>query len=665
MMKRVKNSKFLTTLKRWTEPSIRLYLVVLICFSAALPFLAVWLSTLIGFAAAGLLILYTKLYHKKLQKDVLNYICSSKSHDDGSTELILKMPLPVMIFRIKDRNVLWMNDRLQELVEDRDHSFGLGIGEVFPGFSWKWMTEDKSVSPELAVIGDRKFRVYGSVIQSGDNGTLWGMVYLVDVTDYAATAEEYTLSRPVTAIMLLDNYEELFKNVDETEKSRILAAIDGVVGEWCAAAHGYLCRYERDRYVFFFEERYLRSYEARRFSLLDTVRSQHNTEGIAPTLSIGIGRGAESVADSYRYAMQGIDMAVSRGGDQVVIKTGADYSFYGGKTSATERPSKVRARVSANTLRELIVESERVLIMGHKNADADSVGAAAGLVCAARKIGRPANIVLDPENNMAKSLITRLERNPVYQNCFIGEPLALKQDNENTLLIVVDTSRPERVESAELLEACGKIVVIDHHRRAAEYIERNVFALCEPYSSSTCETVAELLNYLVEPRDILRAEADALMSGIFLDTKNFSLRTSSRTFEAAAFLRKSGSDTTEVKKFFRSGLDETLERVGILSNAVMYRPGIIIASCPGCSDRAAAGAAADELINIEGVEASFVIYGGSGLNISARSVEKVNVQVILEELGGGGSSSNAGAQFSGRTEEEIIALLKASIDRNT
>ena len=644
---------------------MRLYLVVIVCFSIAALFLGAWILALSGFAAAFLLVMYTRLHHKRLQKDTLSYICSFQTeNEDGSTELILKMPLPMMIFRIKDRNILWLNDRLQTLVGDKDHSFGMGIGELFPGFSWKWITEDIGEAPEPVSIDKKEYRVYGNTIRAGKNGTLWGLAYFVDITDYAATAREYALSRPVTALILLDNYEELFKNVDETEKSRILASIDGLVGEWCASAHGYLCRYERDRYVFLFEQRYLKFYENGRFGILDKVRTQHNSEGVSPTLSIGVGLGASSIADCYRYAMQGIDMAVSRGGDQAVIKNGAEYTFFGGKSSAAERPSKVRARVSANSIRELMRESETIFIMGHKNADADAIGAAAGLVCAARKLGKTAHIVVDPENNMAKSVISRLQRNPAYQSCFISDSSALKQDNENTLLIVVDTSRPDMTESAPLLEACRKIIVIDHHRRSAEFIERNAFALCEPYSSSTCETVAELLSYLVEPRDILRAEADALMSGIFLDTKNFSLRTTSRTFEAAAFLRKCGSDTTEVKKYFRSDLEATLVRCNVLKNTSVYRNGVVIASCPSCTDRAAAGAAADELINIEGVEASFVIYGGNGLNISARSIEQINVQIIMEELGGGGNRNNAGAQFSGRSEEEVLALLKAAIDRN-
>ncbi len=663
----MKEKPFGAGIARIFRPSMRLYFFVILAFAVAAAVLRYWYLAMGELAVTLLLFLYSRFMFRRQRKRVLRYV-SSSVHDaeDGTTSAFLNMPLPMVIFHLRDGNVLWANELLLKLTGEREHTFEYRVDDLLGGFAWDWLTEGKTVSDQLAVIGERKYRVFGNLFrveQEESRDDPWGMAYLMDVTDYANTAEEYALSRPVAAVLLLDNYEELLRNLDETEKSRILAMIDQRIGEWSAPAKGYLCRFDRDRYIFIFEERYMPAFLEGRFSVLDAVRRVQNAGGISATLSIGVGREAESLADAYRFAMLGVDMAISRGGDQAVVNANMSYTFYGGKTVAVDRATKVKSRVMASALGDMMDESTGVLIMGHRNADLDSLGAAAGIVCIARKRGKPAHIVVDPEHNMGPQLIQRLKQQPLYREAFLSESEALAIADSRTLLVVVDTNRPDQVEAESLLQACGKVAVVDHHRRAADYIANAALNFHEPYASSACELVTELLQYMVEPKDILKGEAEAVLAGIVLDTKNFTMRTGSRTFEAAAFLRRSGSDTTEVKKLFQNDLGSTVARYNIVRTAEVYRDVVAIAVSEDSPDRVVASQAADELINIKGIDASFVLYGGEdGVNISGRSLELINVQVILEKLGGGGNRTTAGAQVKDKSMTEVEAELKAAID---
>jgi len=653
-------------LARLVRPSMRLYFLVILVFTAAAIALRYWYLAIGELAVVLLLLFYTRLMSRRQKKRALRYVESSvHDSEDGSTSALINMPLPMVIFHLRDQNVLWVNETLLKLTGEREHTFEYRVDELIGDFSWDWLAEGKTSSDQLAVIGEKKYRVFGNLFRVSGNKSddPWGMVYLVDVTDYADTAAEYAASRPVVAVLLLDNYEELLRNLDETEKSRLLAMIDHRIGEWSAPARGYLCRFDRDRYVFIFEERYMPMYLENRFSILDAVRRVQNAAGIAATLSIGVGREAETLADGYRFAMLGVDMATSRGGDQAVVNSNMNYSFYGGNTVAVDRATKVKSRVMASAMGDLMVEAGNILVMGHRNADLDCIGAAAGIVCIARKRGRSARIVVDPEQNMAKQLIRQLKQQPLYREAFVSESEALSMADSRTLLVVVDTNRPDQVEAESLLQICGKVAVVDHHRRAADYIVNANLNFHEPYASSAAELVTELLQYMVEPKDILKIEAEAVLAGIVLDTKNFTMRTGSRTFEAAAFLRRSGSDTTEVKKLFQNDLQSTVARYDIIRKAEIYRDKVAIAACGENRDRVVASQAADELINLAGIDASFVLYGGEdGVNISGRSLEQINVQVILEKLGGGGNRNTAGAQIRGKSLEEVEAELKTAID---
>ena len=405
-------------------------------------------------------------------------------------------------------------------------------------------------------------------------------------------------------------------------------------------------------------------YIEEKFSILDTVRAITNDLGTPATLSIGIGKDGSSFQENYDFATLCIEMSLSRGGDQAVLKDRYNFSFYGGRAKEAERRTKVKSRVMAGALQELISQSSNVLIMGHSNADIDAVGAAVGVNCICRKLGCPSQIVIDLQRNASKALLEKIQSVPQYDGCFLSPDEAMVTLDENTLLVVVDTNRPDQVESKELLSAAGRVAVIDHHRRAADYIEGALLNFHEPYASSACELVTELVQYLTEREDVLPVETLSLLAGIVLDTKKFSVRTGARTFEAAAWLRKNGADTVAVKLLFQNDLHATLDRYEIIQHAALYRGDIAICCLDYTSDRIIAAQAADELLNISGIQASFVFYpDGDRVICSARSIGEANVQMILEPLGGGGNQATAGAQITGMTPEQVRDAIERSIDQ--
>ena len=654
-------------LSRLTEPSMRLYFIILVIFAIATVFFNYYL-------AAGELVvilflfIYSRISARKRRMQMLDYMESvSFELDTATKDTLVNFPLPMVIFRMADSEILWSNQSFLKISGEREHLFESRITDVLPGFSARWLLEGQNAAPELVELRGRKFRVYGNLARAVDQSRNSGMVcttYWFDVTDLSDIRDEYLNSRPVMGIIMLDNYDELFKNVTDAVKSSALAQIDDRINQWAGGIGGFLNKYDRDRYAFVFEERYLKKFVDGKFSLLDSVREVEVPGSIHPTVSIGLGKDGGSLEENFKYAAMSIDMALSRGGDQAVIKNRMNFEFFGGKTAEMEKRTKVKSRVMANALGELISDSSGVYIMGHAFSDFDCLGAAAGVCCIARKKGKPARIVVNPEKNAAMPLINSLLRLPEYERAFITPQDAMLEIDGKSLLVVVDTNRPEQTESRDFLESVGRVAVIDHHRRAQTHIENAALNFHEPYASSASELVTELLQYLTDTGDLLRAEAEALLAGIVLDTKNFSLRTGGRTFEAAAYLRRAGADTTEVKKLLQSDLKSAVERYNIVSRARMYREGIAVALHEQYADRAIAAQAADELLNINGIEASFVVYidGEGVVGISGRSIGEVNVQVILEKLGGGGNKATAGAQVRDQTPREVFARLLRVID---
>ena len=653
-------------ISRILKTNMILYSLCLVLFVAA----AVPVSPLLAAAEAVVMVLVFVVSRRNslsAQKNVKQYMERyTGGMDSARSSNTLYAPMGMVVFDFETNSILWGNDRFLSLSGHKEDLFDAQIDDVVPGFPTHWLVEGKRECPELVMWNERQFRVYGSIGRAdeiaGTKGAL-ATTYWVDVTETENMRATLEATRPVVAILMVDNYEDVMKACPESKRSAVLAAVEEKIGEWTAHSDGKLLKYDRDRYLFLFEERSFPGYAERKFDLLDQVREVVAGEGVSPTLSIGVGRDADSYDALFKNATLALEMALSRGGDQAVVKDRSNFEFYGGRSKATEKRTKVKSRVMANALGELMDEADRVYVMGHQYADMDCLGAAAGICAIARKRGKKAQIVMDQENNAVGPVLRKLQALPEYSGMFMTGTEAFLRVQPGTLLVVVDTNRPGSVESEQLLDTCNRVAVIDHHRRGTSYIEKMALNYHEPYASSASELVAELLQYLMEPQDLLRAEAEALLAGIVLDTKNFTNRAGSRTFEAAAYLRRCGADTAVVQRMFQSDLEDMILRYDILRRAELYREDLAIVAMDEECDRVTAAKASDELLTIKGVQASFVLYPkGDGVYISARSLGEVNVQVIVEELGGGGNSTTAGGMLDYTDAAQAKEALLAAID---
>ena len=573
---------------------------------------------------------------------------------------------PMAVIRLPENEIIWGNPSFFAITGLSDTACYQTLDSVISGFSTSWLREGQSELPGDRIIGGRRYRIYGNYVRSEDDATTVQLatIYFADMTEMFNVRDEFMRTRPIVSIVLIDNYDELTANLSDSAVSTLDAQLNDVIANWTAGLEALCRKTERNRYLVIFESKDLAKLQENRFSvLLDDVRHVSSSSGMSATISLGIGKDGGSFAENYRFAALAIEMSLSRGGDQAVIKDRFNFTFYGSRTKETDRHTRVRSRVVAGSLSELIGQSSTIYIMGHRMADLDALGSAVGLLCLCRTKGRPARIVIDLQKNACQSLIEELKASQDYADLFISGQDALVEADNRSLLIVVDTNRPDQVECKPLLESISRVAVIDHHRRAADYIEQPVLNLHEPYASSASELVTELLQYAVNQRDVKPLEAQALLAGIVLDTKNFSIRTGSRTFESAAYLRKAGADPVEVKKLFQSDLDDTLMRYRVVQAARLYRSELAIACIDETITRVIASQAADELINISGITASFVLFPDrEQVIISARSIGSCNVQAVLEKLGGGGNGATAGAQIKGKPLREVLQELVAAID---
>ena len=650
-------------LGRMLRPGMGMYFVVMALFcAAALLTQQFWLAA----AESAVTLLVFMLYvlnrrnrDREIQKQLEEYTNTLESTSQGES------PLPAVLVRLGDGGIIWANHRFSELTGYADTMMEQNLDEVMPGFSTDWLASGKTECPRDVTLGNSRYRVYGTTRRAEDvRGTMLGVLYFSDLTELYQIRDEYIRSRPVVSIILIDNYEELTKNLTESAISTMNAKLNETITQWTEGYKGLLRKLERNRFLFIFEKRDLHDAIENKFSLLEDIHEIASPTGLPASISIGMGVDAETFEEGYNFAALSIEMALSRGGDQAVVKDRFNFTFYGGRNKEADYRSKVRSRVTANSLMELIGQSEHVFIMGHKNADLDAVGAAVGICCLCRKKGRKANVVIDLEKNASQKLLEEIRMQPEYKDTFISGQDALLMADNRSILIVVDTNRPDQVEYKPLLEAITRICVVDHHRRAADYITPVVVNLHEPYASSTAELVTEILLYAVEQKDVLPIEAKSLLAGICLDTKFFNVRTGERTFEAAAALRRMGADTTEVKKLLQNDFQDTMAKYQIIKSSRLYKDEIAIAALNTPTTRVLAAQAADELLNISGITASFVMYPDNDqIIISARSIGKANVQMILEPLGGGGNTATAGAQMKNIDVKDALDQLVASIDK--
>ncbi len=648
-------------LKRIIQPGYHFYFAIFLLFALSCAYVSPVMSS-VGIVLCLMMYLIYRQRERLRRTEMMRYL-QGVTLDAGhsSRSSIVDFPLPTVIVRASTNEILWANDAFCEATGHWDCAPNENFRDIAPDFDTQWLADGESKYSGELKVDDNYFWVYGSIVSEQEEILL--VLYFVPCTDYIHCRERYTLSRPIVSIICIDNYEELTKSATDSEKSSILAEIDRKIAQWAKDSRSLLRKYDRDKYIFVLESGDLSKLASKKFSVLDDVRTIQSRAGVVATLSIGIGSEGENFSECFHYAGVALDMALSRGGDQAVIKTKYNFEFFGGLSKELEKRTKVKSRVVANALMQLIRESSRVMIMGHQTSDMDSVGAAVGMACAVKTHGKPVNIVVRKEKSLAKELISKIENKEGNENLFIEPDDAMVLCDYNTLLIVVDTNRPDYVESLPLLQSINKVAVIDHHRRAASYIENFALNLHEPYASSASELVCELLQYMVQSSDVSKEEAECLLAGIYLDTKGFSIKTGVRTFEAAAYLKRAGAEMVSVKKLFQSTLEEYMQCQRVISSAKDCGGGIILAiSDEDIQDRALAAIAADSLLNIIGVRASVVAFQSENDTIvSARSFGQVNVQIVMEKLGGGGNITSAGAQLRNTSLEEAEPRLLDAI----
>jgi len=647
----------------FSEKSTIVYFGVFAVFCALLLFFDDPKWGAIGFAVLLLEYVLFREADVRRRREVLKYFDNLELDTrHGKSDTIVSAPFPTVVIRVDTGTIVWASEEFYAISGRRRRLFEVKLRDVVPEADLRWLLEGKKQAPGDLTINNRLYSVYGTPVRFQLNRTgIFAALYFLDVTDDTLLKQRYVDSRPVIMTIFLDNIEELTTNLSEKEKNVLLGEVDGILTEWLEGSQSLIRREERARYFVVMENHTLQDFIAAKFSIIERVHSI-TSNGLPVTLSIGIGEGGNSFEENTRFSQIAIDMALSRGGDQAVIKNSVNFDFYGGHTPELAKRTKVKSRVMANALRQLIIDSDEIIIMGHKRGDLDAIGAAAGVACICRGLGRPAYIAVNKDTVVAHELINRLRTMPEYEKTFVQPLEALNASGPRSLLIVVDVNRTDHVESEELLASCTRIAVIDHHRRSASYIDNAALNFHEPYASSTSELVTELLTYFGGSK-LLKPEAEALLAGIVLDTKSFTMHTGVRTFEAAATLRLAGADTTDIKRLFQTDFDSCMERYAIVEKAVMYKHEIMISMLEHKADRTVAAQAADELLNIQGVQASFVLFPEDDyVIISARSLGKVNVQLILEKLGGGGHMLMAGAQIKGVSTENALSDLYRAID---
>lgn len=568
-----------------------------------------------------------------------------------------QFPLPAVLLD-SDGSILFANDRFTADVNNGVLPvYGSSIQKIFSDWTTDVLAEKSILDSERA---GRKFTAYISVI-SRDKHCRY-VAYFIDNTTLKDIAEEYSESRPAVLHMCIDNLEEAAEHLRAGDRARISGQIETMLEDWISDGNGILQKYGNERFVAVTEHRHLRRMIEERFSVVSRVRSAFPETDNSVTLSIGVGEG-NTIEECRRMASQALDMALSRGGDQVAVKTQNGYDFYGGQSQGVERRTKVRTRIVADSLRDLIMASDRVIVMGHRMSDLDCLGSAAAMAMSSRNLGTPAFVCTNRQATMAGQLIDRYTQSGIT-DLFISPQEAQGMMTKETLLIIVDTHTAAMLDAPALYEAAQRVVVIDHHRRMVNYIQNAVLTYHESSSSSACELVTELLPYLHKEK-VSRLEAESLLAGIMLDTRSFVLRTGVRTFEAAAYLRRLGADTVAVKKLFSESLELYRYKNDLVSAALVYNGTAVASSEEDYSHhRAAAAQAADDLLSVQGVLASFVVTRmGDDVNISARSFGECNVQLVMESLGGGGHLTMAATQMKDVTVEQAVDKLKIAIDK--
>ena len=592
--------------------------------------------------------------------------------------LLRDLAIPYGLMDI-DGNILWLNKEMEVLFDGRDVK-GQNVSGIFAELTVEDFVSSEERKEFETIYNDRAYRIVCRRINVSDVFTSTQVLsieddrdclvafYMFDETENKRLVKENSDQRLVAGHIYIDNYEEALESVEDVKKSLLTALIERKINQFGANIDAVVKKLEKDKYFITFQYKYLEGLQAGKFEILDEVRSVNIGNEMDMTISIGIGYNGDTYLQNCEYSRMAMDMALGRGGDQAVVKDGDRTYYYGGKSKQVEKNTRVKARVKAHALREILASKENVIIMGHKIGDIDSFGAAIGIYRAVKSLNKKAYIVLNEVTTSLRPMINRFAGNTDYEeDLLIKSPVAIElaKKERNTAVIVVDVNRPSYTECPELLELCKTVVVLDHHRQTSEIIENALLSYVEPFASSTCEMVAEILQYIQDGIKLKQVEADAMYGGIMIDTNNFTQKTGVRTFEAAAFLRRNGADVTRVRMMFRNDIGEYKARAEAVSRAEVFCEQFAMTDCDASgleSPTVVCAQAANELLNISGINASFVLTDyNNRVYISARSIDKINVQLIMERLNGGGHMNIAGAQLDGYTIDEAKNCLRETI----
>ena len=675
MASKKRNMKLKGRLKSYTQTSLYLgFLLVavnLLVYILDVPSgLVLTCFTLFYFGITVLL----QLYNKPI---IMNELVSFATQYGQIQKVLLReLELPYAMLDEEGR-IIWTNARFEEVVH-KEKGYRKSITSLFPSItreklpdeedevSFPIVFEDRNYEVRMRKISMREMAQNSDIIDGeGYDGCLIAF-YLFDETALKIALQEVDDQSLAVGMIYLDNYEEALDSVEEVRRSLLTALIDRKVNKYIAALDGICKKIEKDKYMVILRKKSVTILRENKFDLLDDVKTVNIGNEMAVTISIGLGLDGLSYAQNYEFARNAIDLALGRGGDQAVVKTPENTIYFGGKSQQVEKNTRVKARVKAQALREIISGKDQVLIMGHRLPDADSFGAAVGIYRIARILEKEAHIVLNEVGKGIKPMVELFQHNEDYENMIINNQQALEYAGGNTALVVVDVNKPSITEFPDLLRLCKSIVVLDHHRQGTEIIENATLSYVEAYASSACEMVSEILQYIGDNIRISPEEADCMYSGIMIDTNNFMGKTGVRTFEAAAFLRRNGADVTRVRKLFREDAIEYKAKADAVSQAEIYRNAFAISTCTSEdieSPTIVGAQAANELLNIRGVKASFIMTEYQNqIFVSARSIDEINVQIIMEKMGGGGHLNTAGCQLSGISIPEAIGILKATLD---
>ncbi len=640
---------------------------------------------LIDRRAGGLLTGFTVLYlgvaliaYLRMKPVVINELVNfATQYGTVQKQLLNEFEIPYALVDYGGK-LLWVNEQFTEITT-KDKNYHKSVSTVFPTITKEVLQREEEVHEVLADYEERNYRIVlkriyfdkmtkkSDIVSMSESEEYLTAMYLFDETELNRYMKENEEEKLVAALVYIDNYEEALDSIEDVKRSLLVALIDRKVNKYFTGIDALVRKIEKDRYFVVFKQKYLQQLQEDKFSLIEDVKSVKVGNEMAVTLSIGVGMDGSNYNHNYEYARMAIDLALGRGGDQAVVKMGEDTLYYGGKTKQVERNTRVKARVKAHALREMIESKEHVVVMGHSISDVDALGAAIGVYCAAKVMGKKCQIVLNEVTSSLRPLVECFSEEHGYPpDLFIKSEDAKLITNRNTLVMVVDTNRPSYTECPEILKKTRSVVVFDHHRQGSEVIENPVLSYIEPYASSACEMIAEVLQYFSENIKLEPSEADCIYAGILIDTNNFMTKTGVRTFEAAAYLKRAGAEVTRVRKMLRNDMADYKARAEAVRHTEVYRGSFAISVCPADkieSPTIVGAQAANELLNIVGIKASFVLTEYQGkIYVSSRSIDEINVQLIMEKLGGGGHLNVAGAQLTDCSVIQAKHIIQDTID---